>query len=142
LTAVKSSRSIHTLKRRLKKYVLRWKKILCFIKCLNEENFSDVKHFNTLLHIWQLIIKHVDNNGKKMVYHRKKLVTLIPCVKFMGLLILSKDALREKETPCLIKCTGEENLSDVRCFNHENEVIFQWSTTFSLHIRILKFLLF
>jgi hypothetical protein len=58
-----------------------------------------------------------------MVYHRKKLVTLIPCVKFMGLLILSKDALREKET--LIKCTGEENLSDVRCFNHENEVIFQ-----------------
>jgi len=28
-------------------------------------NLNDVRHFNTLPHMWQLIAKHVDNNGRK-----------------------------------------------------------------------------
>jgi len=44
-------------------------------------------------------------------------MTLIPCEKSMGPLTLSKEALREEGTPCLIKCPSERNLSDVKHFN-------------------------
>jgi len=35
------------------------------IKCPGERNLSDVGHFNTLPHVWQLMAKHVDNNGRE-----------------------------------------------------------------------------
>jgi hypothetical protein len=34
------------------------------IKCPGEGNLSDVGHFNTPPHVWQLMVKHVDNNGR------------------------------------------------------------------------------
>jgi hypothetical protein len=35
------------------------------IKCSGEGNLSDMRHFNTPLHVWQLMAKHVDNNGRE-----------------------------------------------------------------------------
>jgi hypothetical protein len=49
----------------LKKNVLKEKRILRLINCLGEENFNDVEHFNTLPQVWQLIAKHLNNNGRK-----------------------------------------------------------------------------
>jgi hypothetical protein len=35
------------------------------IKCPGEGNLSDVRHFNTPPHMWQLMVKHVNNNGRE-----------------------------------------------------------------------------
>jgi hypothetical protein len=35
------------------------------IKCSGEGNLSDVGHFNKPPHVWQLMAKHVDNNGRE-----------------------------------------------------------------------------
>jgi hypothetical protein len=35
------------------------------IKCPDEGNLSDMRYFNTLPHVWQLITKHVNNNRRK-----------------------------------------------------------------------------
>jgi hypothetical protein len=35
-------------------------------KVSGERNLSDVRHFNTPPHMWQLMAKHMDNNGRKM----------------------------------------------------------------------------
>jgi hypothetical protein len=83
----------------LSKDALREEKIPWLIKCPGKGNLSDVWHFNTPLHEWQLIAKHVDNNEKKNAHHYKKHVALRLCEKFIDLLTFSKDALREKEIP-------------------------------------------
>jgi hypothetical protein len=38
---------------------------MTLIKCPGEENLSDMGHFNMSPHVWQLMAKHVDNNGRK-----------------------------------------------------------------------------
>jgi hypothetical protein len=35
------------------------------IKCPCEGNLNDVEHFNTPPHVWQLMTKHVKNNGRE-----------------------------------------------------------------------------
>jgi hypothetical protein len=35
------------------------------IKCSEEGNLSNVGHFDMPPHVWQLMIKHVDNNGRE-----------------------------------------------------------------------------
>jgi hypothetical protein len=47
------------------KDALRKEGITWLIKCLGEGNLSDVGHFNTPPHVWQLMAKHVDNNGRE-----------------------------------------------------------------------------
>jgi hypothetical protein len=54
---------------------------------------------------------------KGKTHLRKKPMALIPCEKSMGPLTLLKNALRKKGRPWLIKCSDEENLSNVRHFN-------------------------
>jgi hypothetical protein len=46
------------------KDALREKGTSWLIKCPSEGNLSDVGHFNTSPHVWQLMTKHVDNNGR------------------------------------------------------------------------------
>jgi cbb3-type cytochrome oxidase cytochrome c subunit len=50
----------------LSKDALREEETLWLIKCQGEDNLSNVGHFNTPPHVWQLMAKHVDNNGRKM----------------------------------------------------------------------------
>jgi hypothetical protein len=47
------------------KDALREEKTPWLIKCQGEGNLSDVGHFNTPPHVWQLMAKHVDNNGRE-----------------------------------------------------------------------------
>jgi hypothetical protein len=98
------------------KNALREEGIPWLIKCPGERNLSDVGHFNTRPHVWQLMAKHVDNNRRErpiiarnpwLWYHVKVHEPYSP----------SKDALRKEGTPWLIKCPGERNLSNVGHFN-------------------------
>jgi hypothetical protein len=50
----------------LSKDVLREEGTPWFIKCQGEENLNDVGHFNTSPYVWQLMAKHMDNNGREM----------------------------------------------------------------------------
>jgi hypothetical protein len=78
------------------------------IKCPDEGNLSDMRYFNTLPHVWQLITKHVNNNRRKRHIIAGNLKLWYYVKKSMGPLTLSKDALREEERPWLIKCPSEE----------------------------------
>jgi hypothetical protein len=49
----------------LSKDTLREEGIPWLIKCLGKRNFSDVRYFNTPPHVWQLMTKHMDNNGRE-----------------------------------------------------------------------------
>jgi len=49
----------------LSKDALREERTPWLIKCQSEGNLSDVGHFNTSPHLWQLMAKHMDNNGRE-----------------------------------------------------------------------------
>jgi len=49
----------------LSKDTLREEWTLWLIKYPGEENLSNVGHFNTPPHVWQLMTKYVDNNKKE-----------------------------------------------------------------------------
>jgi hypothetical protein len=67
-------------------------------------------------------------------HHRKKPMALILCEKSTNLLTLSKDALKDEGTPWFIKCSGEENLSDMEHFNIIHDFIL--SKFFKRHANI------
>jgi hypothetical protein len=100
----------------LSKDALREEETPWLIKCPGKGNFSDVRHFNTPPHVWQLMAKHVDNNRRERPIITRNL-WLWYYVKVHGPYSLSKDALREEGTLWLIKCSDEENFSDVGHFN-------------------------
>jgi hypothetical protein len=60
-TCEKSMDPLTLSKNALREDVTPW-----LIKCPSEGNLSDVGHFNTLPHVWQLMVKHMDNNERKM----------------------------------------------------------------------------
>jgi hypothetical protein len=75
-----------------------------------------VRHFNTPPHVWQLMAKHVDNNGRERPIIARNL-WLYYHVKVYGLYFLSKDALRDEWCPWLIKFIRQGSLSNVGHFN-------------------------
>jgi hypothetical protein len=67
------------------------------IKCPGEGNLSDVGHFNTPSHVWQLMVKHVDNNGREIPIIARNLA-LIPCKSPWALLTLKRRLKRGGDT--------------------------------------------
>jgi len=75
-----------------------------------------VGHFNTPTHVWQLMAKHVDNNGRERPIIARNLC-LRYHVKVHWPYSLSKDALRDEWCPWLIKSIRQGSLSNVGQFN-------------------------
>jgi hypothetical protein len=87
------------------KYALREEGCPWLIKFPGQGNLSDVGHFNTPPHTWQLIAKHVFNNGKEMPIIAKNLLRYH--VKVHGSYSLSKDTLRNEGCLWLIKFSNQ-----------------------------------
>jgi hypothetical protein len=83
-------------------------------KCSGHVSLSDVEHFNTPPHVWQLWSNTCSTLGGKGPSSSNE-PALKPCKRIWALLL--KGALREKGTPCLIKCRGHVSLSNMRHFN-------------------------